>query len=161
MCKGPGAVCSKPLALGAEKSCRAGLVVVAAVAVDLAANFAARPARAVNVYVSSTGANRFDQFWEFPGRDTALIREVGYVYRRDGAGDLGRWRRTRLRSCRTIAEIGAKEHADWTSHGLLSKVNVRLLNGAFEVVVSELPFDLRAIFADARAECSIAGGRDG
>lgn len=132
---------------------------VAAVAVDLGADFAARPSSAVNVYVSGAGANRIDKFAEFARGNTALVREVRDVYRRDRAGDLCRWRRTGLRSRRTVAEVGAKEHADGASHRLLSKVNVSLLDGAFESVVSQFPIDARFIFADGCVEGPVTGGR--
>lgn len=136
------------------------LVAVAVVAVYLATDFAARPSRAVNVYVSGAGTNRVHQFIKFSGGNSALVREVSDVYRRDGAGDLCWGRRTRLRSRRTVAEVGAKEHADGTSHRFLSKVNMSLLDSAFEVFVSQLPLDARFILADARVESSITGGRD-
>ena len=58
---------------------------VTAVAVDLAADFAARPSGAVNVYVSSSGSNGSDQFIKFSGADSAFICQVSYVDRGDGA----------------------------------------------------------------------------
>lgn len=119
----------------------AGLVVVAVVAVDLAANLATRPSRAVNVDVGSVGANRLDQLVKFAGRDTALVGKVSDVHRRNRARDLRRRRRTGLRSRRTVAEVGAKEHADGTSHRLLSKVDMGLLDGAFEILVSQFPIN--------------------
>src|SRR5215216_760175 len=119
--------CSKPLALGAGKLRSRGLIVfVAAVAVDLAADFAAEPSGAVNVYVSSPSTNRRDQFVKFTGANSLVIRKVGHVRRRDSAG-YGCWRRgTGLSSRGTIAEVGAKEHADRTTHALLSKVDMSL-----------------------------------
>jgi hypothetical protein len=60
-------------------------VVVAAVAVDLAANFAARPARAVDIYVSSPGTNRTEQFIELSCRDSSFIRKISNVRGGDSA----------------------------------------------------------------------------
>ena len=60
-------------------------VVVAAVAVDLAADFAARPSGAVNIHVSSTGTNRRDQFIKLASADAALVRQVRHICCGDGA----------------------------------------------------------------------------
>ena len=127
-------------------------VIVAAVAVDLATDFAAWPSRAVNVYVSSSGSNRLDEFIEFAGANTPLIRQVSNIRRHDGARDRRRWCRTRLSPCGTIAEVSTKEHADGTSHALLSKVDMRLLNSAFKIGVTKLPINSRFIVADTRIE---------
>ena len=60
-------------------------MLVAAVVVDLAANLAAWPSRAVNVHVGGPGTNRPDQLIKFAGANTSLIRQVSDVSRRDGA----------------------------------------------------------------------------
>ena len=135
-------------------------VIVAAVAVDLATNFAERPSRAVNVYVSSTGTNRLDQFIEFTGANTPLIRQVSNIRRGNGARYRRWWCRTGLRPCGAIAEIGAKEHADRASHALLSEMDMGLLDSAFKVGVAKLPINSRFIIADTRIECSVTRGRD-
>src|ERR1041384_5913366 len=84
-------------------------VLVAAVAVDLAANFAAGPARAVNVHVSGPRTDRRDQFVEFSSANAAFICEVSYIDCRDGARYGSWWRRTRLSAGWSIAEVGAKD----------------------------------------------------
>ena len=58
---------------------------VAAVAIDLAADFATGPAGAVNVYVSSARTNCLEQFIKLSSANAALISEVSNVYGRDGA----------------------------------------------------------------------------
>ena len=58
---------------------------VSTVAVDLAADFAARPAGAVNVYVGGAGTNRGEQFVEFARADATFICQVRHVYCGDGA----------------------------------------------------------------------------
>jgi len=132
-------------------------VIVAAVAVDLAADFAARPSGAVDVRVSCTGTNSRDQFVKFSGANSPLIGKVGDVQCRDSAGYCCWCRRTRLSPRRAVAEIGAKEHADGTSYALLSKVNMSLLDSPFEVGVTKLPVDARFIIADTRGECANTG----
>src|ERR1041384_2753219 len=135
-------------------------VVVAAVAVDLAADFAAWPSGAVNIHVSRTGTNRREQLIKFSSTDSPLIRKVGNIRRRYGARYLCWWRWAGLSTRRAVAEIGAKEHADGTSHALLSKVDVSLLYSAFKVVISQLPIDSRVVIADTRVECAVTGGRN-
>src|SRR6188474_3334964 len=128
--------CSKPLALGASKLSRAKAlfsVFVAAVAVDLATNFATGPARAVNVDVSGARADRREKLIKFSGTDATFICQVSDVCGRDGARYRRRGRGTWLSARRSIAEVRAKEHADGTSHALLSKVDMCLLDSAFEV----------------------------
>ena len=98
-----------------------GSVVVTAVAVDLAADFAAGPARTVNIYVSSTGTYRRKQFVKFSSADSSFVREVGHIRRCDGSRYRSWWRWAGLGPSRTIAEIGAKEHADRTSHAFCPK----------------------------------------
>ena len=116
-------------------------MVVTAVAVDLATNLAAWPARAVNVDVSGAGANGRDQLIKFTGRDTALVGEVSNIPRCDGPVNR-RWRRwTGLRICGTVAEVRAKEDADRAGDGPLTKVNMSLLDRAFEIGVTQLPLD--------------------
>lgn len=136
-------------------------VLVAAVAVDLAADFAARPARAVNVHVSSACTDRRDQFVEFSSADAAFVCEVSYIGCRDGARYRSGWRRTGLSAGRSIAEVRAKEHADGTSHALLSEVNMRLLDRTFEVCITQFPVNARIVIADTRFEGSITGGGNG
>ena len=135
-------------------------MLVAAVAVDLAANFAAGPARAVNVHVSGARTDCRDQFVEFSSANAAFICEVSYIDCRDGARYGSWWRRTRLSAGWSIAEVGAKEHADRTSHALLSEVNMRLLDRTFEVCITQLPVNARIVIADTRFEGSITGGRN-
>ena len=130
---------------------------VAARAVDLATNFATGPACAVHVYIGGARANRGQEFIEFPGADAPFIREVCNINCRDGAGYRCWWRRAGLSACGSIAEVRAKEHTDRASYGFLSKVNVSLLNSAFEVSVTKLPRNLRVIIADSRSEGSITG----
>ncbi len=62
-----------------SKGSGASLSGVTAVAVDLAADFAARPPGAVNVYISGSGTNRLDQFVEFSGGNPSFIREISNV----------------------------------------------------------------------------------
>src|SRR5688500_7769805 len=135
------------------------LGVMAPVAVGLATNLAARPPRPGTISVGSTGPNSQSRLINFPGRNTAPFGEVSNVCGSDGAGDRRWWRRTRLRSCRAVAEVCAKEHADGPGHGLLSKVDVSLLDGAFEIGVTKLPLDLRFIVADTRVKRPVTGGK--
>ena len=58
---------------------------MAAVAVDLAADLAAWPAGAVNVYVGGTGTNRGDQFVKFAGTNATLVCKVRHICCGDGA----------------------------------------------------------------------------
>ena len=58
---------------------------VAAVAIDLAADFATGPAGAVNVYVSSARTNGLEQFIKLSSANAALISEISNVYGGDGA----------------------------------------------------------------------------
>ena len=53
------------------------------------------------------------------------------------------------------------EHADTAVHTGLSKVNVRLLNGAFEVGIAQSPVNAgSAVIADLRIELAGSGGSD-
>ena len=89
---------------------------VAAVAVDLAADFAAWPSGAVDIHIRRTVADRVDQFINFAGVEALVPRREGsrdvrtYIGSQDCSGYRCRWRRTRLNSCRTIAEVRAEEH---------------------------------------------------
>ena len=58
---------------------------VAAVAVDLAADFATGPSGAVNVHVSGAGTNCPEKFIKLSRTDATLIRQVRDVDRRDRA----------------------------------------------------------------------------
>ena len=58
---------------------------VAAVAIDLAADFATGPSAAVNVYVSGARTNRLDQFIKLASANAAFISEVSDVGGCDGA----------------------------------------------------------------------------
>ena len=58
---------------------------VAAVAIDLAADFATGPPGAVNVDVSGARTDRLEQLVKFSGTDSTFIREVCNIHRRDGA----------------------------------------------------------------------------
>jgi hypothetical protein len=59
-------------------------VVVAAVAVNLAADFASGPPGAVNVDISSPGTYRCEQFVKFSSADASFICKVSNIGRRDG-----------------------------------------------------------------------------
>src|SRR5690348_11233459 len=98
-------------------------VIVTAVAVDLAANFPTGPARTVYIYVSGSGSNSADQLSELSRGDASLIRKVSNISRGDCTRDRGGGCRAGLSPSRTVAEVGAQEHADRTSHALLSEVN--------------------------------------
>ena len=77
-------------------------MLVAAVTVDLAANFAAGPSSAVNIDVSGSRANGLNQFIKFAGADSSLIRQVGDIYSSERPGDRG-WRcRARLSAGGTV-----------------------------------------------------------
>ena len=58
---------------------------VAAVAVDLAADFATGPSGAVNVHVSGARPDCLEQFIKLSGADAALVSQVSDVDRRDRA----------------------------------------------------------------------------
>jgi hypothetical protein len=58
---------------------------VAAITVDLAADFATGPSGAVNVHVSGARTNCPEQFIKLSCADAALISEVSNVNRRDRA----------------------------------------------------------------------------
>ena len=78
--------CSKPLApRGKALKMNVSVFLVAAVAVDLAADFATGPSCAVNVYVSGARTDRLEQFVKLSSADAALVSEVSNVRRRDGA----------------------------------------------------------------------------
>src|SRR6185295_10024891 len=94
------------------------LVVVAAVAVDLAANFTTGPGRAVDVYISRASANGGDKFIHFSGIQSLCSGGCGrrniwtHVCSDDRARDRCGRRGTWLSSGRTIAEISAKKHGN-------------------------------------------------
>lgn len=142
------------------------LVLVAAVAVDLAANFTTGPQRAVDVHVGGACADGVDQLIDLARVDTlsprcGSCRDVrADVSRYDSAGYGRRWRRTRLSSSRTIAEVGAEKYADAAVNALLSKVDVGLLNGAFEISVAEFPIDSGSVVADPGIKIARGSGRD-
>ena len=133
---------------------------VAAVAIDLAADFTTGPPGAVNVDVSGARTDRCEQLVKFSSADATLIREVCNIGCRDGSRDRRRRRGTRLSAGRSIAEVRAKEHTDRASYGFLSEVDVSLLNGAFEICVAQRPVDVRVVIADTRIEGAITGGRN-
>ena len=58
---------------------------VAAIAVDLAADFATGPSGAVNVHISGARTNCFEEFIKLSCTDATLIRQVSDVDRRDRA----------------------------------------------------------------------------
>ena len=103
-----------------------------AVAVDLAADFAAGPQGAVDVHISRAGPNRLDQFVNFARIDSLgpcsrRGRDIGTDVRsEDRAGYRCRRCRTGLNSCRTVAEIGAEKHAD-------AAVHARLVQSGYEI----------------------------
>ena len=117
--------CSKPLAPGVKTcSIENFSVIVRAVAVDLAADFAARPECAVYVHVSRTRTHRPDQLVDFTGVDSLGSRRCGsrdirtYVRSQYRARDRGWRRRTWLNSRWTITKIGAEENADTAIYAL-------------------------------------------
>jgi len=139
-------------------------VLVAAVAVDLAANFATGPGCAVDVHISGASADRFDQFVDFTGVDALSPRRrsgrnVGTnVGREDRARDSRRWRGTRLRASRTVAEVGAEKYAYAAVHTHVSKVYVGLLDCAFEIGIAEFPVNSRLVVTDSSIKRAGRGG---
>src|SRR5688572_817227 len=139
---------------------------MSAVAINLASNLTTWPKRAVNVYVRGSGAHGSDKFIDFAGVDSLSSRRCGsrdvgtYVGGHDCARNRRGWRRARLSSRGTVAEITAEKHADAAIHTLLSKVDVSLLDSAFQVGISKLPFNPRFIVADSSIERSITGCRN-
>jgi hypothetical protein len=111
----------------------------------------------MDIHVSDPRTNRRKQFVKFSGRNSALIRQVRNVRCRYRSGDRCRWCGTRLSAGGTISKVGAKEHADWTSDALLTKVYVGLLNSAFQIGVTKLPVNSRVVVADASVKGSISG----
>ena len=136
------------------------------VAVDLAADFAARPEGAVNIHIRGTSANRGDQFVNFAGVDALSPGACGgrdvrtNIGRNDRSGYRCRWSGAGLSSGWAVAEIGAEEYAYAAIHALLSKVNMSLLDSAFEIRIGKFPVDSRFIIADAGIEGAITGRRD-
>jgi hypothetical protein len=63
-----------------------------------------------------------------------------------------------LGSSRTVAEVGAEKHGDATVHALLSKVDVGLLDSAFEIFIAEFPVNSRLIVTDSGIKRASAGG---
>lgn len=61
------------------------LVFVAAVAIDLAADFTTGPSGAVNVNVSGARPNRLEQFVKFSSANAAFISKISNVGCRDRA----------------------------------------------------------------------------
>ena len=138
-------------------------MLVAAVAIDLAANFATRPSCAVHVDIRSAGTYGSDQLVDFSGIEALITcclgrrdvwTNVGCDDRaRDGCGRRG----TRLGTRRTIAEIGAEKHGDTTVYPDISNVNMGLLHSPFKIGIAEFPVDARFIVADPCGESTIAG----
>ena len=141
-------------------------MVVTAVAVNLAADLAARPGGAVDVHISGAGTNCLNQLVNFAGIQSLISRgqscwDVGtYV----GCEDRTRYRGGRcgagLNSRRTVAQIGTKEDADAAVHTNITDVDMSLLDSAFKIGVTEFPVNSRFIIADAGVKGSTAGGRD-
>ena len=107
-------------------------MVVAAVAVDLAADFAAGPHGAVNIYVRRAGTNSLDQLINLAGIDSLgpcsrSGRDVGTDVRSENRAGYGCRRcRTGLNSCRAVAEIGAEKHADAAIYALVVRSGYEL-----------------------------------
>src|ERR1700752_751383 len=98
---------------------------------------------------------------KFTRTNSPCVRPVSDLRCRDSARYRSGWVWTSLRPRRRnncCTWVTAKPHADRTSHRLLSKVDMSLLDGAFEVVVSELPLNLRLIITDTSVEGSVTGG---
>ena len=70
------------------------------------------------------------------------------------AGGVG----TRLDPGRAVSEVGAEEYGDPAVHAGLTEMDVRLLNGAFQIRIAQLPFDLVA--TDAGVELPAGGSSD-
>ena len=79
------------------------LVVVSAVTVNLAPDLSARPSRAVDIDVSGSGANGFDQFIKFSSANSSLVCQVGDISRSDRPRYCGWWGRARLSASGTIS----------------------------------------------------------
>ena len=72
-----------------------------------------------------------------------------HISSHDRPGDDGRWCRTGLDSRRTVPQVGAEEHADPAVDADVAEVDMRLLDGALEIRVAELPVDLVSSLADS------------
>jgi hypothetical protein len=77
--------CSKPPAVGKDREDERSVFLVAAVAIDLAADFATGPAGAVNVYVSSARPNRLEQLIKLSSANAAFISKVSNVCGHDSS----------------------------------------------------------------------------
>src|SRR4030095_13671513 len=138
------------------------LVIMRTVAVNLTADFSAWPQRAVNIHIRRPGSDCRNQLINFTGSESLGPRWQGcrnvrtYVGCNDGSRYCSRWRRTRLSSCRTIAEIRAEEHGYFAICSDVAKVNVRLLNRSFEIPVGEFPVNSGFVVANTRIERSVA-----
>lgn len=165
MCKGRTAAAVIPLHWE-QTYFGMALVVVAIIAVDLAANFATGPRCGVNVDVCGARTHRSDQFIDLTSVDSlspsgSSRRNIRTnVGSEDGARNRRRRRGTRLRTRRTIAQVGAQKHADAAVYALLSKVDVRLLDGAFEVLIAQCPVNAASVITDPRIELAGTGCRD-
>ena len=133
---------------------------------QLAADFTSRVSRGVDVDVGRPRAHSGKEFIEFPGIESLGSRPRGCrdvradVCRPNRSGDHGRRGRTGLRSRRPVTQVRTQEHGDSAVHANVADVDVRLLHGALEIGVGELPFDLGTI-ADARGELPVPRRRYG
>ena len=120
----------------------------------------------MDIHISRTRAHRRDQLINFAGIESLGPRSGGsrdvrtYVGRQDCSRDRCRWRRARLNSCRTIAEIRAEEHANAAIHTLVSDVDMGLLDSAFEIRIAQFPFNSGFIVANPSIKGAVTGGRN-
>src|SRR5262245_2666934 len=142
--------CRRPL--GRAFFSRSSMVVVASVAAvilpDLAADFAARRRRRMNVRVGCSVTQRADKFGE-PGIASGnLLCAQGYDV---GGRDCSFHRRRRSRTSRSGA--AAQEHHHIAIHTLLTEMNVSLCYcAAFYTFIAE--FEGNLVFLNSRFEIS-------
>jgi pyruvate dehydrogenase E2 component (dihydrolipoyllysine-residue acetyltransferase) len=153
---------------GGGRSARSGAPldsVVRVVLVQLCSDLSARPGGRVDVRVRLAGGDRTHELVVLARIDSLRSRPGGccdrrrHVSRRDRAVNRPGLR-AGLRAGRPVAEVCAEEHGDAAVHASLAEVNVRLLDGALEPAVAELPVDRVAVLAHVGRERRRGAARD-
>ena len=137
------------------------MIVVTAVAFDLASYLSAREFCRMHVGISLTRTNRTDELSKLACGDTLSDRSDNI---RSGQGPSdGSWRRgTSRRPCRrrySGSSVSAKPNTNPAIHALLSKVNMRLRNAALEIRIFQLIINLARVAADPGVKLALSNGR--
>ena len=104
----------------------------------VASDLARRRDRRMDIDVGQARFDGLDQASNIARRDS-LRRDVEHVGRLDHANELpGAWRRTGRRPFGAVAKVGAKEDGDATGGVVGPDVDVRLLDVALQVAVTDI-----------------------